>query len=73
VKCEVVLCVQYIPDTAYQFLSKSLKYCRGYDKKFLVLFTLRTHAFIIEAKGHGKNLFGSMKRISVFAYHCKVD
>ena len=34
----IVLCGQFIQDTACQFLSKSVKYCRSYNKKNLVGF-----------------------------------
>jgi len=34
----VIICGQYIQDTAYQFLSKLVKYCRSYDKNILVRF-----------------------------------
>jgi len=34
----IVLCGYFIQDTAYQFLSKSVKYCRSSDKKLWCVF-----------------------------------
>jgi len=36
----IVVCGKYIQDTAYQFLSKSIKYCRSYDTNFVCFMTV---------------------------------